>query len=85
MARKKKELWIQELKEGTYRAQLKRLGLIKGDEKIPLSISRAICKAEIGSTIRIKGKRVKVTELLKRRACTHITLSRLAKKKKKKK
>lgn len=80
-----KEYWIQELKEGTYRSQLKRLGLIKGDEKIPLYISRAICSAEIGSTIKIKGKRVKVTELLKKRACAHLTLSRLAKKRKKKK
>jgi len=79
MARKK-EKWIQELKPGTYRAQLKRLGLIKGDEKIPLEISRKICNAEIGQTVKIKGKKVKVTELLKRRACTHLTLVKLAKK-----
>ena len=78
MARKK-EKWIQELKPGTYRAQLKRLGLIKGDEKIPLEISRKICNAEIGQTIKIRGKKVKVTELLKRRACTHLTLVKLAK------
>lgn len=82
MARKKR--WIQKLKEGTYRAQLQRLGLIKGDEKIPVSISRAICDAEIGSTIKINGKRVKVTELLKKRACTHLTLLKLSKRRKKK-
>lgn len=80
-----KEKWIQELKHGSYRAQLKRLGLIKGDEKIPLEISRKICNAEIGQTVKIKGKRVKVTELLKRRACTHLTLVKLAKKRKRKK
>lgn len=82
MARKKK--WIQKLKEGTYRAQLKRLGVIKGDEKIPATLSRKICDAEIGSTIRYKGKKIKVTELLHKRACTHLTLLKLAKKRKKK-
>lgn len=85
MARKKKEYWIQNLKEGTYRAQLKRLGVIKGDEKIPVTLSRKICEAEEGKTIKWKGKRIKVTELLKRRACTHLTLVKLAKKRKKKK
>lgn len=83
MARKK-EMWIQELKKGTYREQLKRLGLVKGDEKIDPKISKAICDAEIGSTITIKGKKVKVTELLKRRACTHLTLLKLSKKRKEK-
>ena len=82
---KNKKYWIQNLKEGTYRAQLKRLGLIKGDEKIDPAISRAICNAEIGQTIKIKGKRVHVTELLHRRACTHLTLLKLSKRRKKKK
>lgn len=80
MVRKKK--WIQELKKGGYREQLKRLGIIKGDEKIDPSISRKICEAEIGDTVTIRGKRVKVTEILKKRACTHLTLLKLRKKKK---
>ena len=84
MARKKKKSqWIQNLKEGTYRAQLKRLGLVKGDEKIPAELSRKICSAEVGDTVRYKGKKFKVTELLKKRACTHLTLIKVAKKRKK--
>ncbi len=77
------DYWIQDLKKGTYRRQLERLGLIKPDEKIPLTISRKICNAEVGSYVTIKGKRVHVTELLKRRACTHLTLSRLRKRRRK--
>jgi len=77
--------WIQTLRPGTYRAHLKRLGLIKGDEeKIPLTISRKICDSEVNSTIKINGKRIKVTRLLKTRACNHLKLVRLAKKRKKK-
>lgn len=78
------EKWIQNLKEGTYRTQLKRLGLIKGNEKIDPAISRTICNAEIGDYVKIRGKRIHVTELLKRRACTHLTLLKLSKKRKKK-
>jgi len=84
MTRKKKEYWIQNLKEGTYRAHLKRLGVIKGDEKIPVEFSRKVCDAEIGSTINWKGKRIKVTRLLKKRACAHLALVKMAKKRKKK-
>lgn len=83
MVRKKKVYWIQNLKEGTYRAQLKRLGLIKGDEKIPITLSKKICGSEIGKIITWHGKKFKVTELLKRRACAHINLVKLAKKRKK--
>jgi hypothetical protein len=79
----KKKRWIQTLKEGSYKDQLKRLGLIKGDEKIPLSISQKIANADTNSTITIKGKRVKVTPLLKKRAVAHLTLVKLAKKRRK--
>jgi len=85
VAQKKKEMWTQELKKNAYRNQLKRLGVIKGDEKIPITLSRKICEAEEGKTIKWKGKRIKVTELLKKRACTHLTLVKLSKKRKKKK
>jgi len=84
MTRKSKK-WIQKLKEGTYRAQLKRLGIVKGDTKIPLSLSRKICDSEVGKTITWSGKRIKVTELLKKRACAHLTLVKLSKKRKKEK
>ncbi len=77
---RKKELWIQKLKKGAYREQLKRLGVVKGDEKIPLELSRKICDAEVGETVSYRGHKIKVTELLKRRACTHLTLHRLRKK-----
>lgn len=82
MAKRKKK-WIQKLKEGSYTAQLKRLGVIKGDEKIPVEFSRKVCDAEIGSTIKWNGKSIKVTELLKKRACAHLTLRKLARKRKK--
>ena len=81
----KKNKWIQKAveKEGGYRTQLRRLGVLKGDEKIPVTLSRKICNTEIGKTISWKGKRIKVTELLKKRACLHVTLSKLHKKKRK--
>jgi len=84
MARRKKR-WVQEAieKPGSYRAQLKRLGVIKGDEKIPVTLSKKICDTEIGKTVKWKGKRIKVTSLLKRRACLHVTLTKLRKRKKK--
>lgn len=84
MARRTKK-WAQRLKEGTYTAQLIRLGVIKGDQKIPITFSRKVCDAEIGSTINWKGKRIKVTRLLKKRACAHLALVKMAKKRKKKK
>ena len=81
----KKEYWTEHLKEGTYRAQLKRLGIIKGSEKIPVTLSKKICRTEIGKAVSWKGKRIKVTELLKKRACAHVALYKMAKKRKKKK
>jgi len=79
---RKKKMWIQKLKKGAYREHLVRLGVIKEDDKIPVELSKKICDAEIGEKISYKQHKIKVTELLKRRACTHLTLNRLRKKKK---
>jgi len=84
MPRKKSNNWIQKLRKGTYREQLVRLKLIKPDEDIPLEISRKICNTEVNATTRIRGKVIKVTPLLKRRACTHLTLVALQHKRKSK-
>jgi len=84
MTRKKSDNWIQKLKKGTYREQLIRLKLIKPDENIPLEISRKICNTEVNTTTRIRGRVIKVTPLLKRRACNHLTLTALRHKRKKK-
>jgi len=78
--------WIQEAikKPGGLRTQLKRLGLIKGDQKIPLKLLEKISKANIGSRIVYNGVKFTVTELLKKRAVLAKTLRGLSKRKKKK-
>lgn len=74
MARRKDKRWMQKAVEnpGSYREQLKRLGVIKGDEKIPVTLSRKIKNTEIGKTVKWKGKKIKVTPLLKKRANLHV-------------
>ena len=78
--------WIQKanLKKGALHRQLG----IPQDEKIPVTLLKKIKKAKIGETITNptkKGKRkIKVTQLLKRRANLALTLKELAKKKKRK-
>ncbi len=81
MARRKSKNWIQKAieKPGALRAQLKRLGIIKGDQKIPTDFLRKVKNAEIGSTIKYKGKRIKVTDKLKKRCVLALTLRRFHK------
>ncbi len=79
------EKWIQELKPGAYRKQLQRLGLVEGMEKIDPAISRKIVNTKTGNKVRIKGKTITVTPLLKQRAQTHLTLLSFKKNKKKRK
>lgn len=79
MTRNKK--WVQKAikRPGAYREQLKELGVIKGDEKIPVELSKKICRAGPGSTITWKNRKIKITQKLHDRACLHVTLSRMRK------
>lgn len=79
--------WIQEAieKPGGLRNQLKRLGLIKGNQKIPLELLNKISKTPVGKSIYWKGVKFTVTELLKRRAVLAKTLRKLGRKKKRSK
>ena len=66
MSRKKGGLKL-DLKKGAYHRVL---GL-KPDEPIPMSITNKILEADIGDVITFRGKKIKVTALLKRRANFH--------------
>jgi len=79
--------WIQEAIKhpGGLRKQLRRLGLIKGKQKIPADLLNKIAKASVGTYITYKGTRFMVTELLKKRAVLAKTLRKLRRKKKKRK
>ena len=83
-SKSKSKYWTANLKKGTYTEQLLRLGLIKKGEHIPLEISRKICSTEEGAYTRIRGKVVHVTPLLKKRACAHLALAKIARRRKRK-
>ena len=70
-------LWIQKmkLKKGALRSQLG----IKEGEKIPVSVLNAIKNTETGKTITFKGKKIRVTTQLKRRAITALRLRKMPK------
>jgi len=70
-------LWIQKAikKKGALRKQLG----IKEGEVIPVDILRKIVNAETGSTISFRGKKIKVTTLLKRRAILALRLRAMPK------
>lgn len=64
--------WMQKVAEqmrrkGTVGALRRQLGVAEG-QKIPTSWLNKIMNAEVGETVSLNGKRVKVTTLLKRRA-----------------
>jgi len=82
-SKSKGKYWTSHLKKGTYTEQLIRLGLIKKGEYIPLEISRKICSTEEGAYTRIRGKVVHVTPLLKKRACAHLALVKMARRRRK--
>jgi len=66
MARPK--LWMQRAFKPSKRGLLHRQLGIPQDQKIPLSLLRKIKNARIGSYVKMRGRRKKVTRLLKRRA-----------------
>lgn len=72
---KAKKLWIQGAikKKGALRAQLG----IKEGETIPKSILQRIVNAETGTSISFRGKTIKVTTQLKRRALLALRLSKM--------
>jgi len=72
-----KKLWIAGAikKKGALRAQLG----IKEGETIPPSILQRIVKAETGTSISFRGKSIKVTTQLKRRALLAIKLRKMPK------
>jgi len=74
-------LWIAGAikKKGALRAQLG----IKEGEKIPKSFLVAVKNAEIGSTVSFRGKKIKVTAQLKKRAVLALTLGKVKPKSKK--
>jgi len=74
---KAKKLWIAGAikKKGALRAQLG----IKEGETIPKSILQRIVNAETGTTISFKGKNIKVTTQLKRRAQLALRLGKMPK------
>lgn len=78
----KNKRWIQKAikKPGAYRAQLEELGAIKKGEKIPVTLSKKICEAGPGKTITWRNRKIKITQKLHDRACLHVTLSRMRKK-----
>lgn len=73
-----KKLWIAGAikKKGALRKQLG----IKDDEKIPKSILQKIVNTEIGKTVSFRGKSIKVTTQLKRRALLALKLMKMPKK-----
>ncbi len=63
--------WMQRVREemerkGTVGALRRQLG-VSGDRRIPLSWLEKIRRAEVGETVSLNGKRVRVTGQLKRR------------------
>ena len=72
-----KKLWIAGAikKKGALRKQLG----IKDDETIPKSILQKIVNTEIGKTVSFKGKSIKVTTQLKRRALLALKLMKMPK------
>jgi len=78
----RKKKWIPEdIKKGALKRQLG----YKEDQTIPTSILDKIIRAKIGSTITVKGKKIKVTTLLKRRANLARTFRKMRKRGRKKK
>lgn len=73
-----KKFWIAGAikKKGALRKQLG----IKDDETIPKSILQKIVNTEIGKTVSFKGKSIKVTTQLKRRALLALKLMKMPKK-----
>lgn len=72
-----KKLWIRGAikRKGALRAQLG----IKEGETIPVFILNRIVKAETGTSVAFKGKSIKVTTQLKRRALLALKLRRMPK------
>lgn len=78
----KKKKWIpKDIKKGALKRQLG----YKEDQTIPTSILDKIIRAKIGSTVTVKGKKIKVTTLLKRRANLARTFRKIRKRGRKKK
>jgi len=69
--------WIKKMKmkKGALRGQLG----IKEGEKIPVSVLNAIKNAETGKVITFKGKKIRVTTQLKRRAIMALRLRKMPK------
>lgn len=79
-SRKKK--WIpKNIKKGALKKQLG----YKEDQTIPTSVLDKIIQAKVGSTVTVKGKKIKVTALLKRRANLARTFRKMKKRGRKKK
>ena len=79
VSRKKK--WIpKNIKKGALKKQLG----YKEDQKIPVSVLNKILDTETGKTITVKGRRIKVTTTLKRRANLAKTFRKLPKRGRKK-
>lgn len=72
-----RKLWIQKAisKKGALRKQL---GIKKG-EKVPISILRRIVDTETGKTVSFRGKTIRVTIQLKRRALLALRLIKMPK------
>lgn len=72
-----RKLWIKGAigKKGALRAQL---GIKKG-EKIPKSVLQSIVNAKTGATISFRGKKIRVTTKLKRRAILALRLGKMKK------
>jgi hypothetical protein len=72
---KKEEKWIQdiEMKKGGLK---KMLGYGK-DEDIPDGIIEEIIKEKVGSEIEVKGEKIKITPLMKKRANLARTLKKI--------
>lgn len=71
----KSKRWIQmiNLKKGTLSRQLG----IPQKEKIPIGILKQVKEKEVGQKIRVKGKSIPITLLLKRRANLAMNLKRI--------
>jgi hypothetical protein len=69
------EKWIQDtnMKKG---ALHKQLGYDE-DEKIPAGILKKIVDGEVGSEVEIKGRKIKITALMKKRANLAKTLKKM--------
>ena len=70
--KKSDEKWIQsaKLKKGT----LKKMLGYKEEDNIPDRIIDEIAKEKIGSSVKVLGKNIKITKLMKKRAQTAINL-----------